>query len=629
MSLVLLPSLILMMTVVLPSAWAFPGLSLSLFTDKPNYYLRQNVNVQGNLAIDGSPVSDGLVGIQVNNPYNNPFAYRTVNTGTNPTYTPVINVTDVFLIDQNYNPKNNLEIQTPLQSELTATFNVTMKSSGNYPFFSTLTICDSNGYILGANRFSGSSALGTISTTMLFPISRWVTPGYGIAYANVYSAEPKAGGIAYVPEKSFQFLIVRDSISPSSSSRSINPPPVGTYSSSLKLSPTPLLGAYTVYTTASYGGQQVTASAAFTADPAAYPPQASFTYSPPTPYVSGTVTFDASASTPEGGNITSYIWNFGDGTPIVTKTGADNYLATHVFSVAGTFTATLNVTDTDGLWSTTSKPIKVSQTYGPTANFTYSPATPYVSGVTTFDASTSTPGWNGTTYPPIIQYKWNFSDGPLVTSGDPITTHIFTSAKNYTVTLNVTDSIGKWSVKSQLVRVISSAGISDVAVVAIKPPSSVYQGFLYPIMVNVTNKGFAVATFNVTLSYNITLTQWATVGTQTVTGLNPQTNQTLTFNYWNTTGLTLYANYQLRAIATLQNDTNPSDNTLIVTKPVKLPGDIDGNRMVNYLDLGALAISYGSKLGGVYYNPDADIDANGRINYLDLGSFAVNYGKKV
>lgn len=179
----------------------------------------------------------------------------------------------------------------------------------------------------------------------------------------------------------------------------------------MKLSPTPLLGAYTVYATASYSGQSVTANAAFTVDPAAYPPQASFTYSPPTPYVGGTVTFDASASTPEGGNITSYIWNFGDCTPIVTKTGADNYIATHAFSAAGTFTVTLNVTDIEGLWSTTSKPIKVSQTYGPKASFVYSPATPYVSGVTTFDASTSIPGSNDTTYPPIIQYKWNFSDG--------------------------------------------------------------------------------------------------------------------------------------------------------------------------------------------------------------------------
>ena len=53
-------------------------------------------------------------------------------------------------------------------------------------------------------------------------------------------------------------------------------------------------------------------------------------------------TFDASGSADPDGSITSYAWNFGDG---ATGTGATT---SHTYSTAGTFTATLTVTDNGG-----------------------------------------------------------------------------------------------------------------------------------------------------------------------------------------------------------------------------------------------------------------------------------------
>ena len=73
--------------------------------------------------------------------------------------------------------------------------------------------------------------------------------------------------------------------------------------------------------------------------------------------ISGTaplaVTFDGSASTDADGSISSYLWNFGDGSSATGKT------ATHTYLSDATYTATLQVTDNKGAAGTTSVPITV------------------------------------------------------------------------------------------------------------------------------------------------------------------------------------------------------------------------------------------------------------------------------
>ena len=86
-------------------------------------------------------------------------------------------------------------------------------------------------------------------------------------------------------------------------------------------------------------------------------PVAAFTYSPPTPLVNQTVTFDASSSTPNGGNIVSYVWDFGDGNSSWTETDP---IAVHVYAAVGNYTVILNITDSEGLWDTESKNVTVT-----------------------------------------------------------------------------------------------------------------------------------------------------------------------------------------------------------------------------------------------------------------------------
>jgi PKD repeat protein len=90
---------------------------------------------------------------------------------------------------------------------------------------------------------------------------------------------------------------------------------------------------------------------------AATPPIASFTHSPSEPVVDETVTFNASESHDPDGSITSYSWDFGDGTPVVTESDP---IATHVYAAADTYTVTLTITDNDGLANTTVATVTVS-----------------------------------------------------------------------------------------------------------------------------------------------------------------------------------------------------------------------------------------------------------------------------
>jgi serine protease len=93
--------------------------------------------------------------------------------------------------------------------------------------------------------------------------------------------------------------------------------------------------------------------------------------------VGQTVSFDGSGSTDPDGSIVSYAWDFGDGT---TGTGVN---VTHIYTVAGIYTATLTVTDNSGLTGTDAAIITVSQ--APSA------ATAYIN--IDMSKTTSSKGW--------------------------------------------------------------------------------------------------------------------------------------------------------------------------------------------------------------------------------------------
>jgi parallel beta-helix repeat protein len=80
-------------------------------------------------------------------------------------------------------------------------------------------------------------------------------------------------------------------------------------------------------------------------------PVVNFTFSPEHPTSGQTVAFNASVRTPSGASVRTYAWDFGDGN---TATGSR---VKHVYSASGTFTVSLNVTDTRNRWAIVEKSI--------------------------------------------------------------------------------------------------------------------------------------------------------------------------------------------------------------------------------------------------------------------------------
>jgi PKD repeat protein len=219
-------------------------------------------------------------------------------------------------------------------------------------------------------------------------------------------------------------------------------------------------GNYSVYSTAvSSPILRGSASTSFILNSYVSPPQAAFTYTPLEVYANMTVTFDGSSSSAEGFNdvITSYEWMIGDIPPVHVPPNS-NPTTQHAFVNSGTYIVELNVTDSEGLWSTTSKPITILPEYDPTADFTWLPPTPNMNQSVTFNASSSTPGWSAQIpgYAPIVTYRWDFDDGtPVQNTGNPIISHTFTQPGNFTVELTVTDSVGRTGFTFRTVQVLN------------------------------------------------------------------------------------------------------------------------------------------------------------------------------
>jgi len=232
-------------------------------------------------------------------------------------------------------------------------------------------------------------------------------------------------------------------------------------------------------------------------------PIASFTYSPQNPLINQVVTFNASASYDSDGTIVNYSWDFGD-----DQTGSGK-VVTHTYTTFGYYTVTLNVTDNDGL-SSEPKRLEVQMIQAPSASFTFTPSSPKVFEIITFNASSSTP--NGGS---VTRYYWDFGDGTIANETDPITTHSYTPADTYTVTLTITDSEGLTATATQSVAAekLSSTASIDVA------PSSITRGESVTITGSITPERKGVT---VTILYRLSGEETWTVLDTVTTGDNSQ-----------------------------------------------------------------------------------------------------------
>jgi PKD repeat protein len=172
------------------------------------------------------------------------------------------------------------------------------------------------------------------------------------------------------------------------------------------------------------------------------PPTVQFRISPTPAPVGVSVFFNASESQAiPPRTITSYSWDFGDGS---TGTGVTQ---AHTYTGAGIYTVVLEVKDDAGASNRSTQNLTVGGGGGvnPVAQLTGTPTAGKPNQRVVFDASGSTPSTGAV----ITQYKFDFGVGetPLITT-NPQQSWTYTSAGTFVASVEVTDSNGRTATKT-------------------------------------------------------------------------------------------------------------------------------------------------------------------------------------
>ncbi|MFA6549913.1 MAG: PKD domain-containing protein [Candidatus Gracilibacteria bacterium] len=154
------------------------------------------------------------------------------------------------------------------------------------------------------------------------------------------------------------------------------------------------------------------------------------------------VSFDASGSTYKNGQIISYEWNFGDGTP----KRLDNAKLTYKYAKIGTFTASVTAIGADNTRDTaqvliTVTPVALKACFNATKHEGKAPLT-----VVFTSCSTGT----------VSKFKWDLNgDGNFDDATGPEVTHIFDNPGEYNVSLEVSDLSGVTDTNKDLIKVLA------------------------------------------------------------------------------------------------------------------------------------------------------------------------------
>jgi len=233
---------------VSPVTNASSPLTLTVTTDKPSYYIGEEVYICGNLTINDTAIQDALVGLEVNNPIS-VMIVRTRSTGTNLSQNWLIEVLNVTPCDQYGNPKDSFT------KKILAYFKATVKNNDieMRNVLVTVNIYDVSRCPLGVASFEGTIKENTtVNIIMSIPIPQTAETGNATAYANAYSSWPRIGGKPYCPEKSEQFNITNGTpkTAPEPEEQTIQ----GNYNTTFKLSFAEPLGTYTIHVSSIYQG---------------------------------------------------------------------------------------------------------------------------------------------------------------------------------------------------------------------------------------------------------------------------------------------------------------------------------------------------------------------------------------
>jgi len=194
------------------------------------------------------------------------------------------------------------------------------------------------------------------------------------------------------------------------------------------------------------------------ASPANRPPTATAAANPTSGTAPLTVAFTGSGTDPDG-TIASYRWTFGDGGTSTLQNPS------HTYTTAGSYIASLVVTDNGGATGSAAVSISVSTAVNraPTATASANPTSGTAPLVVAFTGTgTDTDGT-------IASYRWTFGDGGTSTLQNP--SHTYASAGNYTASLVVTDNGGATGSAAVAISVSAPVNQSPTATASATPTS--------------------------------------------------------------------------------------------------------------------------------------------------------------
>lgn len=167
------------------------------------------------------------------------------------------------------------------------------------------------------------------------------------------------------------------------------------------------------------------------------------------------VTFDGSGSYDTDGYIVDYTWDFGDGT---TGTGVN---PTHIYTDSGTYTATLTVTDNDGLTDDDTASVWIYVFTFPEIDTTPAASCngPY-EGLVGEEIQFSGTAWD--LDGDALTLLWDFGDSATSTEEDPA--HAYSTAGTYDVTFTATDENSNYYVCSTTATITEETPENEVPV---------------------------------------------------------------------------------------------------------------------------------------------------------------------
>lgn len=402
--------LMFMMIAAMTQCRSSQFLDITVTTNEPSYVLREIVQICGNVTYENQLVDDGLVGIHIKDSLGASLVRRTIPTGTALSGNWGVEVTSVILCKSD---------ETPIDEAKRGKFayfliTVINNRASSRDVIITINVYDNVLIPLGAGAMQTTIAAGKVITCLYsIWIERWASVGKALACANVYDVD----GYPFSPEKVGNFTII---ISEYEEAPHDSPPeqPVhnGTYEMQFRLSPEPHPGIYEVRVRASYHGWKASATTTFLVEDTVAPPWASFTAEPPMAGPNRTIRFDGSFSSPEGYNdtITSCMWDFGD------SQNSTGIIVEHSYPDLGNYTVTLNVTDSEGFWNTTSKLISVREIHDVALTSIECPDEVYSNWLVTVTVSVKNKGTFMETFNVTVYYNSSIRAIKTVTDLDPL-----------------------------------------------------------------------------------------------------------------------------------------------------------------------------------------------------------------